>query len=109
MVRDPRGLQGLPGPLAVAIRGEVTTVDAAGTQHRAVALVVPPMVRRRMLATPHLLTFFIEPHCAYADRLREHCGHGITAAPELRDLSETMSVPPAPAHRPGSTGARWRR
>ncbi|WP_207943207.1 hypothetical protein [Actinomadura sp. KC345] len=33
-------------------------------------------------------TFFIEPHCAFAERLRERCGDGITAAPELRDLGE---------------------
>jgi AraC-like DNA-binding protein len=34
------------------------------------------------------LTYFVEPHCAFADRLRERCGQGITATPELRELSE---------------------
>ncbi|MFI6462447.1 helix-turn-helix domain-containing protein [Streptomyces sp. NPDC050538] len=74
--------------IAIAVRGEVAMVDGSGTHHRAVALVVPPMVRHRMLATPHLRTFFVEPHCAFADRLRDRCDHGITAAPELHDLSE---------------------
>jgi hypothetical protein len=67
--------------VAIAGQGEVTMADACGTRHRAVALVVPPMVRPRMLAMPHLLTFFVEPHCAFADRLRERCDHAITAAP----------------------------
>jgi AraC-like DNA-binding protein len=74
--------------IAIAVRGEVSIVDAAGSPHRAVTLVVPPMVRHRMLAVPDLTTFFVEPHCAFADRLREHRGDGIAGAPELRDLRE---------------------
>ncbi|MET7567456.1 AraC family transcriptional regulator [Streptomyces sp. NPDC005492] len=75
--------------IAVAAdRGEVAVVDGSGTLHRAEALVVPPMVRHRMLAAGYLLTFFVEPHCAFADRLREHCGAGVTAVPALRDLDE---------------------
>ncbi|MFB9838919.1 helix-turn-helix domain-containing protein, partial [Actinoallomurus acaciae] len=31
---------------------------------------------------------FVEPHCAFADRLRLCCGGGITPAPALRDLRE---------------------
>jgi AraC-like DNA-binding protein len=46
------------------------------------------MQRHCLLATADVLTYFVEPHCAFADRLREHYGDGITAAPELRDLSE---------------------
>jgi len=34
------------------------------------------------------LTYFVEPHCVFADRLRERHGTGITASPELRDLHE---------------------
>ncbi|MFI9106096.1 helix-turn-helix domain-containing protein [Streptomyces fildesensis] len=74
--------------VAIAVRGEVTMVDASGTQHRAEALIVPPMARHRILAMTTLVTFFIEPHCAFADRLRHRCGDGITPAPELRGLSE---------------------
>ncbi|GAA3588232.1 AraC family transcriptional regulator [Nonomuraea rosea] len=74
--------------VAIAAQGEVTMVDAGGTQHRDVALIVPPMVRHRMHATTTLLTFFVEPHCAFADRLRERCDGGITAAPDLLGLSE---------------------
>lgn len=74
--------------IAVAARGELTMVDAAGAHHRAAVLVVPPMVRHRLLAVTHLRTFFVEPHCAFADRLRARCEGGITAAPELRGLSE---------------------
>ncbi|MCO6005143.1 helix-turn-helix domain-containing protein [Actinoallomurus purpureus] len=74
--------------IAIAVRGEVAMVDASATHHRAVALVVPPMARHRMLATVELLTFFVEPHCVFADRLRERCANGITAVPEMCDLRE---------------------
>jgi AraC-like DNA-binding protein len=67
---------------------KVEVVDAAGATNRSVALVVPPMYPHCLLATPHVLVFFVEPHCVYADELRRHYGDGITAAPELRDLSE---------------------
>ncbi|WP_327674463.1 helix-turn-helix domain-containing protein [Kitasatospora sp. NBC_00458] len=75
--------------IAIAVRGEVTVVDAHGTRHRAAALVVPPMVRHRMLAVPQLRTFFVDPHCAFADRLRDRCGDGVTEAHELRHLRES--------------------
>ncbi|GAA2277978.1 hypothetical protein GCM10010149_21820 [Nonomuraea roseoviolacea subsp. roseoviolacea] len=74
--------------IAVAAEGEVTVVDERETRHRGVALVVPPMARHRMLTAADLLIFYIEPHCVFADRLRERCGDGITAVPELRDLRE---------------------
>jgi AraC-like DNA-binding protein len=74
--------------IAIALRGEVDMVDSSTTHHRAVALVVPPMVRHRLLATADLLSFYVEPHCMFADRLRERYNNGITAAPELRDLRE---------------------
>ncbi|MFF2040954.1 helix-turn-helix domain-containing protein [Kitasatospora sp. NPDC058170] len=75
--------------IALAPRGEVAMADAAGTRHSAPVLVVPPMVRHRMLATtPDLLTYFVEPHCAFADRLRVHRGHGISAADDLHGLAE---------------------
>lgn len=70
----------------VAVGDDVSIVDDGGTRHRGAALVVPPMVPHRMLATADLRTFFIEPRCAFADRLREH--RGVTAVPELRDLRE---------------------
>jgi AraC-like DNA-binding protein len=74
--------------IAIAVRGEVAVVDAYGTEHRAVALVVAPMARHRTVAPDGLRTFFVEPHCAFADRMRERCASGVVAAPELRDLSE---------------------
>ncbi|MFJ8013683.1 helix-turn-helix domain-containing protein [Streptomyces sp. NPDC096339] len=74
--------------LAVAPRGELTMVDAAGVRHRGTVLAVPPMVAHRMVPAPYQRTFFVEPHCAFADRLRELCGSGISAVPELRGLSE---------------------
>jgi AraC-like DNA-binding protein len=74
--------------VAIAVRGEVAIVDSSGVCHRGVALVVPPMVRHRMLTGTDLLTFFVEPHCAFADRLRERCGAGVTVASELRGLRE---------------------
>ncbi|NUW46650.1 helix-turn-helix transcriptional regulator [Nonomuraea rhodomycinica] len=74
--------------IAIAVDGEVALVDERDTPHRGVALVVPPMARHRMLAAADLLTFFVEPHCVFADRLRGRCGDGIAAVPELRDLRE---------------------
>lgn len=82
--------------VAVAMRGEVAMVDAAGAEHRGVALVVPPMVPHRMLAAEDLRTFFIEPRCAFADRLRAHRGRGVTAVPELRDLTEEQIASAGP-------------
>lgn len=74
--------------IAIAPEGEVAMADSDGVRHQAPALVVPPMVRHRMLATADLRVFFIEPQCALADRLRRRYGPGITAAPELRHLDE---------------------
>jgi AraC-like DNA-binding protein len=74
--------------VAIAIQGEVAIVDSAGVCHRGVALVVPPMAQHRMLAGTDLLTFFVEPHCAFADQLRERCGEGVTVASELSGLRE---------------------
>lgn len=74
--------------IAIAPRGEVAMVDAAAVRHQSVALLVPPMVRHRILAAADLLTFFVEPHRAFADRLRERPGgNALTAAPDLADLS----------------------
>lgn len=74
--------------IVIGIRDEVAVVDAADVRHRAVTLVVAPMERHCLLATKDVLTYFVEPHCVFADRLRERYGNGITAAPELRDLRE---------------------
>lgn len=74
--------------IMIGMRGAVSVVDASNFSHRASALVVPPMQRHCLQATPDVLTYFVEPHCVFADRLRQHHGNEITAAPELRDLTE---------------------
>ncbi|KAA0083738.1 AraC family transcriptional regulator [Mycolicibacterium sp. P9-64] len=74
--------------IAVGGHEEVAIVDASGTMHQAAALVVAPMAPHSLQASPDVLTYFIEPHCVFADGLRERHGTGITAAPELRDLRE---------------------
>ena len=74
--------------IMIGMRDEVGVVDAADVTHRAQALVVPPMQRHCLLATADVLTYFVEPHCAFADRLREHYGDGITVAPDLTGLGE---------------------
>ncbi|WP_279588708.1 helix-turn-helix domain-containing protein [Actinophytocola oryzae] len=79
--------------VAIAVRGEVAMLDASGTCHRAAALVVPPMTWHRMLAAPDLRTYFVDPQCAFADRLRG-C-RGVTPADELRDLDEELLRPAA--------------
>lgn len=74
--------------IMIGMHDEVGVIDGDDVTHRAAALVVPPMQRHCLLATEDVVTYFVEPHCAFADRLREHYGDGITAAPELQDLSE---------------------
>ncbi|MEU1290516.1 helix-turn-helix domain-containing protein [Kitasatospora sp. NPDC005856] len=71
-----------PATRAVAID------DAAGRRHRGPAVVVPPMVRHRMAPVREVLVFFVDPHCAFADRLRRQCGDGVTVAPRWRGLTE---------------------
>ncbi|WP_272475374.1 helix-turn-helix domain-containing protein [Baekduia alba] len=83
--------------VAIAVQGAVAIVDASGRCHRGAALAVAPMARHRILTGTDLLTFFVEPHCAFADRLRERCGDGITAAPELRGLTEAELRPVRPS------------
>lgn len=79
--------------VAIAMQDEVAMLAASGVCHRAAVLVVPPMTRHRMLAAADVRMYFIEPHSAFADRLR-HC-HGITSADELRDLREDEISPTA--------------
>ncbi|MFJ7275609.1 helix-turn-helix domain-containing protein [Kitasatospora sp. NPDC098663] len=75
--------------VAVAAAGdEVTIVDGAGVRHRGAAVVVAPMVWHRMAPVREVSAFFVDPHCAFADRLRAGCGDGVTVAPQWRDLVE---------------------
>jgi len=90
-----RGPIGADGPghrhaafqIAIAIRGEVTMIDSTDTRHQGTALLVPPMTGHRILAHDALLTYFVDPHCAFADRLRVR-GSGVMVAPDLSGLSE---------------------
>ncbi|MFJ8477076.1 helix-turn-helix domain-containing protein [Kitasatospora sp. NPDC094011] len=80
--------------VAVAVAGrEVTVADGAGASHRGPAVVVPPMVWHRMAPARRVLTFFVDPHCAFADRLRADCGDGVTVAPQWRHLTEEALRP----------------
>jgi AraC-like DNA-binding protein len=74
--------------IVIGMPDAVAVVDASDVTHRAVVLVVPPMQRHCLLATLDVLIYFIEPHCVFADQLRQDYGNAIVAAPELRDLSE---------------------
>jgi AraC-like DNA-binding protein len=89
--------------IAIAVRGEVAMLDATGTRHQATALVVPPMTWHRILAAPDVHTYFVEPQCAFADRLRGR--HGITEAGELHDLREE-DLRPAAAQASGALDPR---
>ncbi|MFJ4091412.1 helix-turn-helix domain-containing protein [Kitasatospora sp. NPDC089913] len=71
----------------------VTATDADGVRHCGAALVVAPMVRHRMHPVRQLVTYFIDPHCAFADRLRSPGGRGITVAPQWRGLREEQVRP----------------
>jgi AraC-like DNA-binding protein len=92
-----RGPVGADGPghrhaafqIVIAGHGEVAMVDSSGTRHQGAALLVPPMVPHRILSHAQLLTYFIDPHCAFADRLRRDSGSGLTVAPSLCELRES--------------------
>ena len=85
--------------IVIGMPDAVAVVDASDVTHRAAVLVVPPMQRHCLLATPDVLIYFVEPHCEFADRLRQHYGNAITAAPELRDLNEDDVRPGAISRR----------
>ena len=74
--------------IAIAARGDVAMVDSVGTCHRGGALVVSPMAPHRILAIAELITYYVEPHCSFADRLRGQYDAGIAPASELADLCE---------------------
>jgi len=74
--------------IVIAVQGVAAVVDSSATHHQAAAMVVPPMARHRILATAELRTFFIDPHCVFAERLRKTYCSAVTAAPELGDLCE---------------------
>jgi hypothetical protein len=92
--------------IAIGMQGEVAIVDASGIDHRAAALVVAPMEPHCLQATPDVLTYFVEPHCAFADRLSDRHGTGISAAPELRDLREDDVRPAGDPRRTDAGGGR---
>ncbi|MFG2623030.1 helix-turn-helix domain-containing protein [Streptomyces sp. NPDC048507] len=83
--------------LVLAPRGEAALAGADGRVVRAPALLVPPMTAHRMVPAEDLLTLFVEPDSAFADRLRAHggCGAGIVAVPELYGLAATGPGPAA--------------
>ncbi|MFB7257019.1 helix-turn-helix domain-containing protein [Streptomyces nojiriensis] len=76
--------------LVLAPRGGAALAGPDGRVVRGAALLVPPMTAHRMLSAGDLLTVFVEPHSALADRLRGRCGpgSGIVAVPELCRLDE---------------------
>jgi hypothetical protein len=86
--------------IAIAPAGEVAILDVASRRWSAAALVVAPMAPHRMLASHDVLTYFIEPQSAFADRLRERYGDGIAPAPELHSLREADIA--APSVRPSA-------
>ncbi|MFI2611040.1 helix-turn-helix domain-containing protein [Kitasatospora sp. NPDC018619] len=62
--------------------------DADGRRHRGPAIVVAPMVRHRMAPTREVLVFYVDPHCAFADRLRADCAQPVAVAPQWCGLTE---------------------
>lgn len=73
--------------VAIALEGNAAVHD--GTRlHKAPVLVVPPFLRHQLQPIARLRTYYIEPHCRFADLLRDACAKGIAAMPQLRDLRE---------------------
>ncbi len=72
----------------------VTITDGNGLRHRGTALVVAPMVHHRTEPVRELVTYFVDPHCAFADRLRAaQDATGITVAPRWYGLREDQVRP----------------
>ncbi|MFI5914743.1 helix-turn-helix domain-containing protein [Dactylosporangium sp. NPDC051541] len=93
-VRDSAPHRHAAFQIAIAARGDVA-VSGDGAEHRGAAIVVAPMVAHRLLAAADVLTFFVEPHSVFADRLRRQYPRGIVLAPELRHLGEHDVGPPS--------------
>jgi hypothetical protein len=81
--------------IVIGMRDDVAVVDASDVGHRAATLVVAPMERHCLQAAKDVLTYFVEPHCVFADRLRERYGSSITAAPNCATSARTTSAQPA--------------
>lgn len=73
--------------VAIALQGEVRISDGERL-HAAPVLVVPPLLRHQMQPIARLRNYFVEPHCRFADLLREGCVSGVSAMPQLSELSE---------------------
>lgn len=73
--------------VAIALEGNAAIHDGAKL-HVAPVLVVPPFLRHQLQPIARLRTYYIEPHCRFADLLRDTCTKGIAAMPQLRDLRE---------------------
>lgn len=63
---------------------DVTVLDGCGHRHQAETLIVAPMVEHCLQASADVTTYFVEPHCTFADGLRRHHGASISAATDLR-------------------------
>jgi AraC-like DNA-binding protein len=74
--------------VVIGVHGEVAMDDEHGGRFSDAALIVPPMVGHRLHPARALRVFFVEPHCAFADRLRQVSGGGITPAPGMKALRE---------------------
>jgi len=90
--------------IVIGIHDEVAVVTGR-TSNTGLRYCRAPMERHCLQATPDVLTYFVEPHCVFADRLRQHYGNGVTAARKLRDLSED-EVRPAGTRRSGELDPR---
>ncbi|GAA3226231.1 AraC family transcriptional regulator [Actinocorallia longicatena] len=91
--------------IAIATQGEVAILDDTGALHHGTTLLVPPMTNHRLLPSPTLLTYFIEPQHAFADHLRGNRAPGITPADDLRTLQE-QDIQKAAPHPPTSLDPR---
>lgn len=74
--------------IAIAIEGEVAMAGPTGIRYLAPTLLVAPMAPHRIEASPDLLTYYVDPQCAFADTLRTRYDSGINPAPELGALRE---------------------
>jgi AraC-like DNA-binding protein len=83
--------------IAIGVDTEVAVVDGAGIRHRGSVLVIPPMTRHALMATHGLVMYLIDPHCVFADGLRQRCADQISVVSELGALQEHDIVSPGRA------------
>lgn len=101
MYRGPIGAGSLHRHAAFQITAgsehDVTVLDGCGQSHRAATLIIAPIVEHCLQPSGCVTTYFVEPHCTFADGLRRRHGAGVVAAPNFSvDVIPGRCMTPSP-------------